>query len=57
MELRKIIELLAASPSVRTELVADVRRQVQDGSYLNEEKLDIAIYRMLRDVLGEPVRR
>ena len=43
--------MLAESPGVRTELVADIRAQIQSGGYENEEKLDLAIYRMLRGIL------
>lgn len=55
-DLRRILQMLSGSPSVRSELVADVRQQVEDDSYLNEEKLNLAIFAMLRDVLGEPAR-
>jgi hypothetical protein len=49
--LTQIIEMLAQTPAVRPELVADIRRQVASGEYANEQKLDLAIYRMLKDVL------
>ncbi len=51
-ELAQILGLLSRSPSVRSELVADIRAQVRAGTYVNAEKLDLAIYRMLKDVLG-----
>jgi hypothetical protein len=49
--LTQIVEMLAQTPAVRPELVADIRGQVASGEYANEEKLDLAIYRMLKDVL------
>jgi hypothetical protein len=49
--LESIFEALAASRQVRTELVDDLRSQMDDGAYMSREKLDLAIYRMLKDVL------
>jgi hypothetical protein len=49
--LTEIVEMLSQTPAVRPELVADIRRQVANGEYSNEEKLDLAIYRMLKGVL------
>jgi len=49
--LTQIIEMLAQTEEVRPELVADIRNQVASGDYANEAKLDLAIYRMLKDVL------
>jgi hypothetical protein len=48
--LSRIVEMLARTPSVRAELVADIRGRIGDD-YMSEEKLDLAIYRMLRDIL------
>lgn len=50
--LERIYELLSRSREVRTELVDDIRAQMEDGSYMREEKLNLAIYRMLKDVLA-----
>jgi hypothetical protein len=50
--LEQIVHMLAQTPSVRTALVADIRKQMEGGGYLSEEKLNLAIYRMLRDILG-----
>ena len=49
--LAQIVDLLAGASEVRAELVADVRSQLEGGGYVNEEKLDLAICRMLRDIL------
>jgi hypothetical protein len=50
--LSRIVEMLAAAPGVRAELVDDLHRQVADGGYMSEEKLDLAIGRMLKDILA-----
>ncbi len=49
--LTQIVEMLASADAVRPELVADIQSQVTSGGYATEEKLDLAIYRMLKDVL------
>ena len=50
--LERIFEMLTRSHEVRTELVDDIRSQMTDGGYMSEEKLNLAIYRMLKDVLA-----
>ncbi len=47
-----IFEMLAGSPDVRTELVDDIRDKVKRGQYMTDEKLNLAIYRMLKDLLS-----
>lgn len=47
----RIFELLSRTPEVRTALVDDVRAEVAAGRYMTEEKLNLAIYRMLKDCL------
>lgn len=49
--LAKILELLSASPGVRQDLVDEIKAQIQRGEYLTEEKLNVAIYRLLKDIL------
>lgn len=46
-----IVEMLASADSVRTELVDDIREQINNGTYLSDEKLNLAIYRLLKDIL------
>lgn len=46
-----IVQMLSGTPSVRRELVDEIQRQVEAGDYVTEEKLDIAIGRMLEDIL------
>ena len=50
-DLARIVQMLAESDDVRSELVTDIRSQMHDGSYMSDEKLHLAIYRMLTDIL------
>jgi hypothetical protein len=50
--LSRIVEMLSAAPGVRSELVDELHRQVEGGGYMSEEKLDLAIGRMLKDILA-----
>ena len=47
-----IFEILAGSPGVRTELVEDIQSRIKRGQYMTDEKLNLAIYRMLKDLLS-----
>ena len=49
--LAKILEVLSASPGVRQDLVSEIQDLISKGEYMSEEKLNIAIYRMLKDIL------
>jgi hypothetical protein len=49
--LARIVEMLSRDPCVRTELVDDLRGQVATGGYVTEQKLDLAIHRLLKDIL------
>ena len=51
-DLARIVEMLSRAPAVRTELVDEIRRQFETDAYMTEEKLDLAIERMLRDILA-----
>lgn len=51
-DLARIVEMLTRAPAVRTELVEEIRRQLDADAYMTEEKLDLAIERMLRDILA-----
>ncbi len=51
-DLARIVEMLSRAPAVRTELVDEIRRQVETDGYMNEERLDLAIERMLKDILA-----
>lgn len=50
-DLARIVEMLTRAPAVRTELVDEIRRQLETDTYMTEQKLDLAIERMLRDIL------
>ncbi|MEN8151749.1 MAG: hypothetical protein ABFS86_18175 [Planctomycetota bacterium] len=43
--------MLSGSPGVRQDLVEEIQDLINKGEYLSEEKLNIAIYRMLKDIL------
>lgn len=49
--LAKILEVLSGSPGVRQDLVNEIQDLISKGEYMSEEKLNIAIYRMLKDIL------
>ena len=46
----KLKSLLSQVPEVRENLVERVRREIDAGTYLTDEKLDIAIERLLEDL-------
>jgi len=51
-ELARILDLLSTAKGVRQDVVDDIREQIQRGKYLTEEKLNIAISRLLKEILG-----
>lgn len=51
-ELQHLLKMIASSSDARRELVEDIRRQIASGTYVTEEKLNIAIYRLLKDILN-----
>jgi hypothetical protein len=51
-KLARILDLLSQSPDVRSELLEEIREKIRKGEYLTEEKLNIAIYRLLKEILG-----
>jgi anti-sigma28 factor (negative regulator of flagellin synthesis) len=50
--LARILDLLSQAPEVRSDLVEEIREQIQRGEYLTEEKLNVAICRLLKEILG-----
>ena len=44
--------VLAAAQEVESDLVKEIREQIRNGEYLTEEKLNIAIARLLKEILG-----
>jgi hypothetical protein len=50
--LERIIEILSSTPDVRSDLVEEIRGQIDRGEYLTEDKLNFAIYRMLKEILS-----
>lgn len=51
-ELARILDLLSTAKGVRQDVVDDIREQIQRGKFLTEEKLNIAISRLLKEILG-----
>ena len=51
-ELARILDLLAKAPEVQSDLVEEIREKIRKGEYLTEEKLNVAIYRLLKEILG-----
>ena len=45
------VDLTKLGIDAQAVLVADIQGQVTHGGYMSEEKLDLAIYRMLRNIL------
>jgi len=50
-DLAGILKMLTRSPDARGDLVEDIRAQLSEGSYLSEERLNLAIYKLLKDLL------
>jgi hypothetical protein len=46
-----IARMLSATPEVREELAEDIRSQINQGAYMTDERLELAIFRMLKDIL------
>lgn len=49
----QLLGRLAALPDVRADKVAEVRAQLEAGTYETPEKLDIAVDRAIADILGQ----
>ena len=47
---QQYLSVLKKQSGVRADLVASVREQIDKGTYLTEEKLDIAVSNMLDDL-------
>ena len=46
-----LMKTLKANGDVRTDKIAEIKSQIEAGTYENDEKLDAAIDRMLDDLL------
>lgn len=54
--LTRIVGMLSQVDGVRDELVSEIRAQIQRGEYLTEERLNEAIYRLLREIMADEER-
>ena len=53
MDLRAIFDMLSRTPDARQDLVSEIRTQLANGTYMTEDRLNVAIYRLLKDILSE----
>ncbi len=51
--LARMVGLLSRVQGVREELVEEIRTKIENGEYLTEERLNEAIYRLLREIMAE----
>ena len=54
--LTNIVGMLSGVDGVREELVEDIRNKIERGDYLTEDKLNEAIYRLLREIMADEER-
>jgi len=54
--LTRIVGMLSRMDGVRDELVEEIRGQIARGDYLTEDKLNEAIYRLLREIMADEER-
>ena len=46
----ELVSRVKELPDIRTDLVADIRAQIESGTYETEEKMDIALGRLLDEI-------
>ncbi len=49
-QVARLMSEITSMPEIRAEKVAQVRSQIEAGTYITPEKLDIAVGRMLEDL-------
>jgi hypothetical protein len=54
--LTRIVGMLSRMDGVRDELVEEIRGQIARGTYLTEDRLNEAIYRLLREIMADEER-
>ncbi len=54
--LNRIVGMLSQVDGVREELVSEIRAKIQKGIYLTEDKLNEAIYCLLREIMADEER-
>ena len=54
--LTQIVGMLSRMDGVRDELVEEIRGQIARGTYLTEDRLNEAIYRLLREIMADEER-
>ncbi len=51
--LTRIVGMLSKVDGVREDLVDEIKSQIARGEYLTEDKLNEAIYRLLREIMAD----
>jgi len=54
--LTRIVGMLSGVDGVREELIREIRSEIERGEYLTEDKLNEAIYRLLREIMADEER-
>ncbi len=49
-QIARLISEVSSLPEVRAEKIAQVRAQIESGTYITPEKMDIAVGRLLEDL-------
>ncbi len=49
----RLCEMVKDVPDIREDLCADIKQQIDDGTYLTDERLEVAAERMIDEVLAE----
>jgi anti-sigma28 factor (negative regulator of flagellin synthesis) len=52
-QLRHIFSVLSGTEAARDKKVEEIQEQIDRGEYLTDEKLNFAIYRMLKEILKD----
>ncbi len=54
--LTRIVGMLSGVDGVREDLLDEIQGEIERGEYLTEEKLNEAIYRLLREIMADEER-
>lgn len=52
-DLQTIFDMLSRTPDARENVVSEIRDELAAGTYMTEDRLNVAIYRLLKDILEE----
>ena len=54
--LTRIVGMLSGVDGVREDLLDEIQGEIERGEYLTEDKLNEAIYRLLREIMADEER-